>query len=112
MEKIKSYQNILVRYLNQCAEIINNSDLEISREVIADCKSNNFQLLDVGWVRGDYVFVVLMHFKIIDGKIWIQWNRTEHEIVDFLLENGVPRTNIVLGFKPKSVRPHTGFAVA
>jgi len=85
---------------------------DIRNEVIADTKSNNFQLLHVGWKGDHYQFFISFHFSIINEKIWLQWNRTENEVVDYLMENGVPKEDIVLGLKPPYARKHTGFAVA
>ncbi|TAF92595.1 MAG: hypothetical protein EAZ32_00835 [Cytophagia bacterium] len=42
----------------------------------------------------------------------IQCNNTEREIVDELLANGVPKSDIVLGFMPPHARHFSGFAVA
>ena len=49
---------------------------------------------------------------IINEKIWIQQNNTEAKIVDELLERGVLREDIVLGFQHPQTRAISGFAVA
>lgn len=112
MDKISQYQNIIIEFLNEQAAPTLGSNSDIRREVIVDRESNNFQLLHIGWRGNEYQFFVAFHFSIINGKIWLQWNRTEHEVVDFLQEKGVPKDDIVLGLKPPAVRKHTGFAVA
>jgi hypothetical protein len=45
-------------------------------------------------------------------QIWIQRDGTEHGIATDLLDAGVPKEHIVLGFKPPEVRKYTDFAVA
>ncbi|NEP59720.1 MAG: XisI protein [Symploca sp. SIO2G7] len=40
-----------------------------------------------------------MHFDIKDGKIWIQENVTEAELGQDLVNMGVAREDIVLGFQ-------------
>lgn len=67
---------------------------------------------DIRIGRISFVFTVVFHFDIKDGKIWLQRNITEYEIVDYLMENGVPKEDIVLGFRHPKVRPFTGFAVS
>ncbi|MFN5265589.1 MAG: element excision factor XisI family protein, partial [Pseudanabaena sp.] len=52
------------------------------------------------------------HVQIIDDKIWIQRDGIEDGITDELVEAGIPKDKIVLGFHPPSVRPHTGYAIA
>lgn len=112
MDKIKNYQNIIIKFLQERAAPTLGIDENIRREVIIDRESNNFQLLHIGWKGHHYQFFVAFHLSIINEKIWLQWNRTEFEVVDYLMENGVPKEDIVLGLKPPYVREHTGFAVA
>ena len=54
----------------------------------------------------------LLHVDIIDGKIWIQRDGTEIGIATQLVEAGVPKNQIVLGFKSPERRKDTDFAVA
>lgn len=112
MDKITKYQNIIINFLKERAKPTLGMDTNIRREVIVDRESNNFQLLHIGWKEHHYQFFVAFHLSIINKKIWLQWNRTEFEVVDYLMENGVPKEDIVLGLKPPFVREHTGFAVA
>lgn len=112
MDKITKYQNIIIDFLKEQAKPTKGISEDIRREVIIDRESNNFQLLHVGWKESYYQFFVAFHLSIINDKIWLQWNRTEHEVVDFLIEKGVPKDDIVLGLKPPFVRKHTGFATA
>jgi len=46
----------------------------------------------------------LVHVDIIDGKLWIQRDGTEHGIARDLLEAGVPREQIALAFRPPDLR--------
>jgi hypothetical protein len=54
----------------------------------------------------------LVHLDIIDGKIWVQRDETEDGVTHELVGAGVPKHDIVLGFHPADVRPHTGYAIA
>ncbi|WP_228287852.1 element excision factor XisI family protein [Thiothrix subterranea] len=45
---------------------------------------------------------------MIDGKIWIQYDGVATE----LLEAGVPKAHIVLGFRHPNERKYSGLAVA
>ena len=51
------------------------------------------------------------HHHIIDGKIWIQQDGTEIGSANELVELGVPKHDIVLGFDPPNLRHYTDFAV-
>jgi hypothetical protein len=111
MDKITKYQGILETYLKEYVAS-RHSRSSIENKVIIDRNNQSFQLLRVGW-RGDkYVFAVIIHFDIKDGKIWLQCNNTENEIVDELMAKGVAREDIVLGFQPPYARQYSGFSIA
>lgn len=112
MNQIAQYQNIIIDLLNEYAQL-GTSASGLSRQVIADKDRNHFQLVTVGWREGKhFVYIVAFHFDIIDGKIWIQQNNTEAQIADELVERGVPKSDIVIGFQPPLVRNQLGFATA
>ena len=112
MDTITKYQEIVIEYLNSFLHRRPSNLPDIDRYVLADKESNNFQLLDIGWQGYQYVFTVVFHFRIKNGKVWLQRNITEHEIVDVLMEKGIPREDIVLGSVHPDMRPITGFAQA
>lgn len=112
MDKIEQYQNIIIDFLKEHAKPTKGMHPDIKIQVIADKENNHFQLLHIGWKGDLYQFFVAFHLSIINDKIWLEWNRTEHEVVDYLQERGVPKHDIVLGLKPPFVRKHTGFAAA
>jgi len=53
----------------------------------------------------------LVHIDIINGKIWIQRDGTEYGIANELVDVGVPKNRIVLGFRSPKRRRHTEFAI-
>jgi hypothetical protein len=94
MDKIKKYQDVIIDFLNRY-----NSETGRSLE-------------NTGWRGGRYIFGPIFHFDIINGKIWMQCNNTEREVVDELMAAGVERSDIVLGFVPPAARHFLGFAEA
>jgi hypothetical protein len=50
--------------------------------------------------------------EIRDGKIWILIDNTEEGIANELVDHGVPRNHIVLGFYSPQLRELGEFAVA
>ena len=113
MDKIKKYQNIIIAFLEDYARKGTPANIpDVDVHIITDTKNNHFQFLRVGWQGRKYVFGVIFHFDIKNGKIWIQRNNTEYEVVDFLMERGVPKEDIVLGFHSPYARQFTEFAVA
>lgn len=112
MDKLKKYQDILVTYLSEYAKIKPANLPNVESHIIVDKDNKHFQLLQLGWQEEDYVFTVVLHFEIKDGKIWFQRNITDRDVVDELMEMGVEKQDIVLGFRYPKVRAFTGFAVA
>jgi XisI protein len=112
MDKLNKYQNILIDYLQEHAKRKPANMLDIDSFVISDKESNQFQLLQTGWQNNRFIFTVVFHFAIKNEKIWLLRNITEREIVDTLMEQGVPKEDIVLGFTHPMVRSQTGFAAS
>lgn len=48
----------------------------------------------------------------MDGKVWVQRDGTEDGIANELVQAGIAKEDIVLGFHKPAVRPYTGSAVA
>jgi hypothetical protein len=71
-----------------------------------------YQLVYVGWRDQDRIYGPVLHLDIINEKIWIQQDGTEVGIANELVELGVPKEDIVLGFQLPSVRKYTDFAVS
>jgi hypothetical protein len=44
--------------------------------------------------------------------VWVQRDGTEYGVTNDLVEAGIPKSDIVLGFHQPDVRQYTGFAVA
>jgi hypothetical protein len=113
MDKLTKYQDIIIAFLNRYnAETGGHSDDTIKRRIIMDRENNSFQLLSVGWRGNHYIFGPIFHFDIINGKIWMQCNNTEREVVDEFMAAGVEKNDIVLGFLTPKARQFSGFAVA
>ncbi len=105
---------IIVRRLNKfCVITLNFTDKAAWTYALylIDDTQKSYLLLKNGWEGNKYIHHAPIHLEIINGKIWIQNDDTEEGIADDLLEAGVPKKQIILGFKPpSSVRPYTEFA--
>jgi hypothetical protein len=109
--KIEKYQKIIEEFLTLEANDRQYPDIEL--QVVTDTKHNHYQLAEVGWDDKYYVYRILFHLDIKpDGKVWLAANNTDVLVAEELVKRGIPASDIVLGFQPPYVRPHTGFAVA
>jgi hypothetical protein len=84
---------------------------EIEVETVFDLENDRYQIVHMGWLRNRRVHHATMHIDVRDGKIWLLHNTTEHELAIELMELGVPKSDIVLGFCPPEMRHFTDFAV-
>lgn len=112
MDKIATYQKILETFCKNQVDRRKNSTDTVETQVIIDKERNHFQVLAVGWRGKRYEFFAIFHFDIKDGKVWVQQNATEKMIGDELVEMGILKSDIVLGFLPAYGRKYTGFAEA
>lgn len=113
MDKVTKYQQIVRAYLEEYANTVKPINLQgVESKVIADTQMNSFQLVRIGWNGKQNIFNVVLHFDIINSKIWMQCNNTDREVVDVLMEQGVEKQDIVLGFVPPEARGYLGFAEA
>jgi hypothetical protein len=110
MDTIATYRDIIERILSEYTQTPSAYG-EIQTEVIAQHETDHYLLMAVGWQGTKRIHDCLIHTDIIDGKIWIQADGTEDGFANKLLEAGVPKDQVVLGFHPRDVRPLTGFAV-
>ncbi|NJO83050.1 MAG: XisI protein [Blastochloris sp.] len=110
MDKLIQYRQYIQAILNEYAGSTPRlGDVEI--EVVADTTHDHYQLLSVGWNDLERIHGTLLHIDIRNGKIWIQHDGTEEGIANRLVEQGVPKSDIVLAFHPPYKRPYTDFAV-
>ncbi|MDF5707075.1 MAG: XisI protein [Nostoc sp. S4] len=83
---------------------------EIETQAILDTERDHYLLLHTGWRNNHRTHGCSIHLDIKDGKIWIQHDGTEVGIATLLLEQGVPREDIVLAFHSPYMRQFTEFA--
>ncbi len=113
MDKLAEYRNIIKRVLTHYAELIRRTpDSQIETEVVIDEEHDQYLLLNVGWLGDRRMRGTTVYVRIRNGKIWIEDDWLENGITPDLLEAGVPKEDIVLGFQHPTMRQYTDFAVA
>jgi hypothetical protein len=105
---VEKYREYIQSLLNEHAKLV--WDKRIQAQTIFDPIGDHYQLVYVGWRGSHRVYGVVLHLDIIDRKIWIQQDGTEVGIANQLLDLGVPKTDIVLGFNSPTMRQYTDFA--
>jgi XisI protein len=70
-----------------------------------------YQVLRAGWLKDRRVYGVLIQIDIKGEKLWIQYDGTEVGVANELVEQGIPKEDIVLAYHYPSIRQYDGFAV-
>jgi len=110
MDKLDRYRQAIEQILTEHAQLSHPTD-PVKAQLIFDKDNDHYQLAYVGWQGDKRVFGLVMHFDIIDGKIWIQYHGTEDAVAQRLVEMGVATSDIVLGFHSAFKRQFTPYAV-
>lgn len=111
MDSLDRYREIIRRVLSELASY-GRSKPELQSRAIFDRERDSYLVVTTGWDDLRRVDNIVAHFDIIGGKIWAQADNTNLELVRELEEAGVPKHDIVLGFRHPDVRPLTDYAVA
>ncbi|HNI44012.1 MAG: XisI protein [Chitinophagales bacterium] len=111
MDKITQYQKIICQILEKYASIKKVVTPDVKAQLIIDTNNLHYQLLSTGWHKNRYIYTVAFHFAIKNEKVWILQNNTEAMIADELYEQGIPKSDIILGFVPAKGRVYTGFGI-
>lgn len=110
MDSLNQYREIVQTILSEYSE--RRSTAEIESQCIFDLQRDHYQIVNVGWENQRRVYGCVIHLDIKNGKIWLQYNGTEIDIAQELVDRGVPKSDIVLGFQPPYRRPLTEYAVS
>ena len=112
MDKVNQYQQIICDFLKEYAAIKKSLTPNVKAETLIDKDNHHYQLIAIGWHNNRFVYTIAFHLDIINDKIWIQQNNSDILIADELVERGVAKSDIVLGFLSEKARSHSGFALA
>ncbi len=110
MDKIIAYKDILLREMKYQASIRFGNASMLHRHLVVGKDNNEFVLLLKGWQDGIYRHGVIFHFEIIDNKVWLHENNTDVDIGTKLERQGIPKSDIVLGFVSNLERSLDGYA--
>lgn len=114
MDKLTRYQHLVKHFMSEFARLVNPSAQRQNSEMMLlfDDEHQQYLLLTVGWTKNGHLHHPTLHVYFRQEKFWIEQDWTEEGFATYLLEQGVPRDDIVLAFQPPEMRPLTEFAVA
>ena len=111
MASLSAYREAIERVLTVYTKIpYAHGDLRC--EALFDREHDRYALMTLGWQAGKRVHFPLVHIDIVGGKVWIEKDNTEDGVASELVQAAIPKSHIVLAFRPPDVRKHTEYAVA
>src|SRR3954452_2641256 len=110
MDRVEKYRQC-VRQLVERYAGYKPSYGDVRAEAIIDAERDHYEVVHVGWEGRKRVHGSVIHIDVRDGKVWIEYNGTDRRIAEELVETGIPKQDVVLGFYPPEKRPLSGYGV-
>ena len=110
MEKLDKYRKIIVEMLDQYS-VSSRSEPDVDVQAVVDKEHDHYQIMHVGWANKRRIYGCILHMDIKNQKVWIQHNGIESDVAKELLEAGVDREDIVIGFHSPHKRKISGYGV-
>lgn len=110
MDTLEKYRELVQNILNEHARYQSPND-PVEAQIIFDTERDRYQLVHLGWLNNRRIYGCVVQIDIKGGKIWIQHDGTEIGVASELVELGVPKKDIVLGFQAPYKRQFTEFAI-
>jgi hypothetical protein len=105
-----SHQVAILELVERLAKVDPSEQADATIKII-DEQGGHYLLFNNTWKDGRRYYGCFLHLDLsADGKIWIQHDGTDLNVAERLIEAGVAKEEIVLGFQPPSVRAVLGFA--
>ena len=100
MDKVANYKKAVRKVVEEIAGMV-PSDEKVETQLIMDDERGHYLCFSVGWENGDYrEHSVFLHIDVkSDGKVWVQHDGTDLKVALLLVDEGIPKSDIVLGFR-------------
>ena len=112
MDQLTRYRQAIQSILKEYARLFNYKPAGVEVVAVCDETTDTYAIINVGWDGKERLNTTTVLIRIVNGKIWVEDDRTMYGFVDELLAAGVPQSDIVLGFQSPMMRQYTEFAVA
>ena len=116
MDKVTTYKKIIKNIVEEVAALSPEFENGIENQLITDDEHGHYLYFGVGWEKENsgWQYASFIHIDVKkDGKVWLQHDGTNLRIANQLLEKGIPKHDIVIGFQAPAVRKYSdGYAIA
>jgi hypothetical protein len=116
MDSLTKYKKIVRSFVEEVVGLSQDIENGIENQLITDDEHGHYLYFGVGWETPSnrWFYATFIHIDVKKtGKVWIQHDGTDLRIADELIERGVLKSDIVIGFQPIHIRKEMkDFAVA
>ena len=111
VDTLATYRDVIQTLLSDyTAAPISNGAIDCY--TVFDTQQDHYQVMNVGWDGHRRVYGCVLHLDIKNGKVWVEQNMTEMRVAQELVERGVKKEDIVLGFQAPEMRQYTEYAAS
>lgn len=104
MDKITKYKKAAREIAEEIYRMIPDEE-EVETQLVIDEKHGHYILFSVGWYDLQREYNAFLHLDVKpDGTVWIQHDGTDRRVAYWLIEKGVAKQDIVLGFRQAEIR--------
>lgn len=105
MDRVNQYKKIVRELILEIASMMPLEEDGVENQTITDDEHGHYLLFSVGWEGDNWQYASFAHIDVKpDGKVWLQHDGTDWRIAEQLVERGIPKNNIVVGFQPPHAR--------
>ncbi len=112
MDKINQYRQVIRELLLPYKNSRYAGSPNLRNEVILDNENDHYLVITIGWEGETPVRDCIFHLDIIENKIWVQEDNSDLDIASILLEEGISKSDIVLGFQSPAIRQYSSYSIA
>lgn len=112
MDKVEKYKQAVRKVIERVADLRNNAKDATKGITIIDDSRGHYLLYVNEWKGDKRSYGCYLHIDVFeDGKVWLQYDGTDLIIGQELLDDGVEKEDLVLGWIAPFRRADTEYAV-
>ena len=116
MDKITKYKKIVRSLVEEIVALSPKEEDGVENQLITDDEHGHYLYFGVGWENNgqNWFYATFVHVDVRpNGQVWLQHDGTDLKVGATLLERGILRNDMVIGFQPPFARVETeGFTLS
>lgn len=104
MDKVAKYKKAAREIVEEIYRMIPEEN-DVETQLVIDEEHGHYILFSVGWYNLHREYNSFLHIDVkSDGTVWIQHDGTDRRVAYWLIEKGVEKQDIILGFRQPDIR--------